>query len=407
MGAEDGSSGANARNADGSNRWCLIESDPGVFTELVEKVGVKGVEFDEIFGVDEESFEALKQRHRKIFGFVFLFNWTKDAAGAATGDAADSSQDVAMDDALGAAQCPPDLFFAKQVIENACASQAILSVLVNKREEIQDVGSTINALVDFTKDFVDPQMRGEAIGNSELIRAAHNSFRSSSPFDWTDDDDDKEKEDAFHFVSYIFFKGHAYEMDGLKPGPQNLGSCGEDSWTELVRKRLQSRIAKIQTAASGELRFNLMAVTEDNLSKVQQDLLRERVVIQRAKIKLISSGQDIELDDEVDDDQAPSGTPTMEELPDDIAALEKVVREAEDRKKLLKEQEEEELDKRARWKKENARRRHDFVPFLLTVIKHLARKGELVKSVTAAQETIARRQHERKKAKTGATGVST
>ncbi|KFG53987.1 ubiquitin carboxyl-terminal hydrolase, family 1 protein [Toxoplasma gondii FOU] len=132
-----------------------------------------------------------------------------------------------------------------------------------------------------------------------------------------------------------------------------------------------------------------------------------RVVIQRAKIKLISSGQDIELDDEVDDDQAPSGTPTMEELPDDIAALEKVVREAEDRKKLLKEQEEEELDKRARWKKENARRRHDFVPFLLSVIKHLARKGELVKSVTAAQETIARRQHERKKAKTGATGVST
>ncbi|CBZ55950.1 hypothetical protein NCLIV_063760 [Neospora caninum Liverpool] len=407
MGIEGANSGASARNADGGNRWCLIESDPGVFTELVEKVGVKGVEFDEIFGVDEESFQALKQRDRKIFGFVFLFNWTKDAAGAAAGEAADAGgEDVAMEDALSAAQSHPDLFFAKQVIENACASQAILSILVNKRDEIKDVGSTIRALVDFTKDFLDPQMRGEAIGNSEHIRAAHNSFRSSSPFDWTDDDDEKEKEDAFHFVSYIFFKGNAYEMDGLQPGPKNLGSCDESSWTEIVRKRLQSRIAKIQKAASGELRFNLMAVTEDNLSKLQEDIFRQRAIVQRAKVKLISSGKDIELDDEVDDDAAPAGTPTIDELPDDIAALETVIQEAEDRKKLLKVQEEEELDKRARWKKENVRRRHDFVPFILSVIQHLAKKGELVNAVKAAQQSVSRRQQERKKAKTGATGVS-
>ncbi|PFH38252.1 ubiquitin carboxyl-terminal hydrolase, family 1 protein [Besnoitia besnoiti] len=399
MPSEGGKSCARSRNADSSSRWCLIESDPGVFTELVEKLGVKGVEFDEVFGVDEASFETLKQRDRKVFGFVFLFNWTKDAAGKASGGVAD--EDVVMDEAEAASQCPPDLFFAKQVIENACASQAILSILVNKRDEIKEIGPTLTALVDFTKDFLDPQMRGEAIGNSEAIRAAHNSFKSSSPFDWADDEDDKEKEDAFHFVSYICFKGHAYEMDGLQPGPKCLGSCDESSWIELVRKQLQKRIETIQKAASGELRFNLMAVTEDALSKLQEEIFRYRVIIQRANIKLISSGKDLELTDEVDEDLAPSNTPTLDELPDGIAELENVVEEAEKKKKALKEQEEEEHYKRARWKKENVRRRHDFVPVLLSVLKHLAKRGELVDAVKAAQEATALRQQERKKVKTG------
>ncbi|XP_026194252.1 ubiquitin carboxyl-terminal hydrolase 2 [Cyclospora cayetanensis] len=60
--------------------WCLIESDPGVFCSLVERIGVKGVSFSEVYGLDEGSFESLEapETNRKILGFVFLFNWTKD-----------------------------------------------------------------------------------------------------------------------------------------------------------------------------------------------------------------------------------------------------------------------------------------------------------------------------------------
>ena len=62
----------------------------------------------------------------------------------------------------------------------------------------------------------DAQTKGLAIGNSEVLRREHNSFHKVSSFEFVQDKDD-EKEDAFHFISYVPFKGKIYELDGLKP----------------------------------------------------------------------------------------------------------------------------------------------------------------------------------------------
>lgn len=92
--------------------WCLIESDPGVFSSLVERIGVKGVSFAEVYGLDEESFASLEtpDTHRKVLGFIFLFNWARDK-GTTTGNDARPTVDPTSDDAP---------FFAAQVSNPCC-----------------------------------------------------------------------------------------------------------------------------------------------------------------------------------------------------------------------------------------------------------------------------------------------
>jgi ubiquitin carboxyl-terminal hydrolase L5 len=137
----------------------------------------------------------------------------------------------------------PNLFFANQVINNACATQAILSILMNQSDKV-DIGPELTQIRNFSVG-MSSKDKGWTIGNSDLIREVHNSFARQDPFTIEEDDRAaKDDDDVFHFVGYVPYGGQLYELDGLQAGPISFGECTEDNWLSLARDQIQARIQK-------------------------------------------------------------------------------------------------------------------------------------------------------------------
>ena len=142
---------------------------------------------------------------------------------------------------------------------NACATQAILSVLMNIQDQAVQLGSTLKDFKDFCCSF-DSETRGLTLSNSDSIRNVHNSFARQTLFEFDSKKAEKD-DDVFHFVSFVPIEGRVYELDGLKAGPIDHGAvpAGQD-WTDAVRLVLEARIQKYR---EGEIHFNLMTIIQD------------------------------------------------------------------------------------------------------------------------------------------------
>jgi ubiquitin carboxyl-terminal hydrolase L5 len=339
--------------------WCTIESDPGVFTELCEAIGVKGVEFAELYDLETAALQALDP-----LALVFLFKWVGNQ---------NERPVVNPDDNA--------LFFAKQVTSNACATQAILNALMNL--DGVELGPTLTDLKEFTASF-DPQMKGLSISSQEVIRQAHNSFHRRLSFEI--ESVKEEKEDAFHFVTFIWHGGKVFELDGLQAGPIVVADCTKAEWLDRARENLQSRIATYQASGSSELRFNLMAVVQSKLGAYEKEQQVAMYIRQRATVKLLSLGEDIELLDDLDDDEAPATVPSIDDMPESLDELKQYLAEQTTKIATLETEMAEEKTKRAAWKKENVLRRTDLTPLVLAVMKNLAAKNQIVPLFDTALE---------------------
>nr|CAG4644148.1 EOG090X0A33 [Lepidurus arcticus] len=308
--------------ADAGN-WCLIESDPGVFTELIKDFGVQGIQVEELWSLDPEQFESLKPVH----GLIFLFKWQPNEETSGT-----FVQDARLE----------KIFFAKQIISNACATQALISILMNCKNPDLDLGPTLREFRDFVQCF-DPNMKGLALSNSDIIRSVHNSFAKQSVFEYQTQVDSKD-EDVFHFTGYIPIDGRLYELDGLKEAPMDLGPISGDNWLETVKPIIEKRI---QRYTEGEIHFNLMAVVSDR-----------KILYERELAQLEAKEKNAQVEAEIS------------------------------RLRQLLENEE---HKRSRQMAENSRRKHNYIPFIVRLLQILANKDKLIPLYeNAKQKALAR-----------------
>ena len=198
------------------SEWSTIESEPAIFGEIIRKMGVKQVQVKEVWDINSDD---LLMELNPSYGLIFLFQWTES-----TGELYKNRTIEANSDS--------DLFYAKQIIKDACATQALLSVLLNAPV---DLGEQLKDFKEFTKEFP-PDLKGEAIGDNAHIRDAHNAFARPEPF--FHDPALKslrvpasKEDEVYHFITLVPFKGFIYELDGLQSGPIKIGSIeDENNW---------------------------------------------------------------------------------------------------------------------------------------------------------------------------------
>lgn len=151
-----------------SEGWSLTESDPAIFTSLLQELGVRGLEVSELYSLDAALLESLQPIH----ALIFLFKYVDPLSTAASLDpslAGTSREDV-------------EFYFAHQVINNACATMALLNAVMNLDDGGGGGGGgggTASTRVQLGKELeelksfslaLDPGSRGWAVSNSEKIR---------------------------------------------------------------------------------------------------------------------------------------------------------------------------------------------------------------------------------------------
>lgn len=150
-------------------------------------------------------------------------------------------------------------------------------------------------------------------------------------------------------------------LDGLKAGPILLGEASGDDWFTVAKPAIEERMNRY---AQSETSFALM-----NLCPMKSTQLQTEITELQSAIEELSAANE------------PSMNETINEMRTQL--------------QLLQAQLEDELAELARQHQENIRRRHNYFPFIMTLLKHLSKKGLLsplveqakTRASTAAQST--------------------
>jgi len=250
-----------------SKSYIPLESNPEVFTQLITRLGVRGLEFQDVFSLDDPDLLALVPRPALALVLVFP---TSDAYERQT-----ALDEAARTDYTGSGPAEPVVWF-KQTIHNACGLYGILHAVANghARHFIRESpepsphsrpcsppAEPESALATLLATCIPlpPPARALALERSAELEAAHADAAQQG-----DSAVPARAEDAvdFHYVCFVrsHADGHLYEMDGGKRGPVDRGAVLGADGDVLGRGGLDLVRAFIQREKGANLNFSLMAL---------------------------------------------------------------------------------------------------------------------------------------------------
>ncbi|KAJ7505155.1 cysteine proteinase [Mycena galericulata] len=392
--------------------FAVIESDPGVFTSLTRRLGIRGLELVELYDIEPWAVDHLNPR-----GLVFCFLWRKD-----THRPADFADPAAA-----------RVWFANQLSDDACASLALLNITLNCPDIA--IGDELSAFRRETES-MSPVIKGLAISSSPFIRKAHRDLARPSDLRGAlnaiatstlnkakkknepppakpatkrttkattsaakSKKDDADEEEAYHFIGYVPAYGKVWELDGLKSGPLEVGELADDvegkTWMDVVRPALRM---KMQKYGGNSIRFSLLALVDslyERTSDALEFLKRERAALQRrmpSDWESLVDGALLEQAPFAFDAPTRSSAPGRTYAPDFgarrmardieimemperalVGAWERCVRDAIKAKVAL----EDEVTKAMRENTEHIKRTHDYEPFIKEFVVCLQNEGLL------------------------------
>ena len=310
--------------------WCEIENNPGIFTELIKNMGVKGVQFEEILSLD-----SLENSNNTIYGLIMISKYFRDV----------------MNTPNILSNYDKDLFFSKQLIENANATQAILSIILNNEDKI-DIGSSLKEFKLNMKE-TEPISRGLAFSNYELIKKENNKFNISN-----------NESDIYHFITFIHFKNDIYEIDGLREGPILIYKNVE--FKDWIKKLIPSLTEKINFCANNDIKFNLLALMPDKVEQLNNN--KESLLSQKNFIEEKIKGNNNKINNKKIFEEL-NGM-NKEQLEEKLKKIELEIDECNKGINIEK-------MKKNKYKEENEKRQYDYTPLIFELLKIFGENGIL------------------------------
>ena len=321
--------------------WNKIDYTPEVFTELIKNIGVKGVQIEEIL-----SYDSLENPNLPIYGLIFIGKYFKNNS---------YTPNILQ-------YWDKDLIFSKQIIKNLSSTQSLIELILNNEDKI-DIGPILKELKSSLRD-MDPLSRSISFVNNETIRNEHNKFKVDISNEFNINDNNSDNDDIYNFISFIHFKKAIYEIDGLQEGPILIENNVEfNEWTKKLRNTL---IQRINIYSNNEKQFNLMALIPDKLEQLknQKDLLTSKKNYIEKKIE---GNNDTKIENELMSLDELNGM-SKDQLEEKLKNIEFEINECNNGINIEK-------MKMNKYKEENERRQHNYVPFIFELLKQMSEKG--------------------------------